>query len=69
MTKTKLTEAGLPEVIERAAGAETQKTELKYDAYGDVAEVVDPLGNKTKYTYDAHGDKEIEKDAEGGERK
>lgn len=68
-TKLKLTEAGLPEVVERPAGAETQKTELKYDAYGDVTEVVDPLGNKTKYTYDAHGDKEIEKDAEGGERK
>ncbi len=68
-TKTKLTEAGLPEVIERPAGAETQKTEYKYDAYGDVTEVTDPLGNKTKYTYDAHGDKETEKDAEGNERK
>ena len=69
VTKTKLTEAGLPEVVERPAGGETQKTEYKYDAYGDVTEVVDPLGNKTKYTYDAHGDKEIEKDAEGNERK
>jgi RHS repeat-associated protein len=68
-TKTKLTEAGLPEVIERPAGAETQKTEYKYDAYGDVTEIIDPLGNKTKYTYDAHGDKETEKDAEGNERK
>lgn len=68
-TKTKLTEAGEPEVVERPAGSETQKTEYKYDAYGDVTEVIDPLGNKTKYTYNAHGDKETEKDAEGAERK
>jgi RHS repeat-associated protein len=68
-TKTKLTGAGLPEVVERPAGSETQKTEYKYDAYGDVTEVIDPLGNKTKYSYDAHGDKEAEKDAEGNERK
>jgi RHS repeat-associated protein len=69
VTKTKLTEAGLPEVVERPAGAETQKTEYKYDAYGDITEVIDPLGNKTKSTYDSHGDKETEKDAEGNERK
>jgi RHS repeat-associated protein len=68
-TKTKLTEAGQPKVIERPAGAETQKTEYKYDAYGDVTEVIDPLGNKTKYTYDSYGNKESEKDAEGNERK
>src|SRR4029077_14558364 len=68
-TKIKLTEAGEPEIVERPARSETQKTEYKYDAYGDVTEVVDPLGNKTKYTYDSHGDKEAEKDAEGDERK
>jgi RHS repeat-associated protein len=68
-TKTKLTEAGLPEVIEQPAGAETQKVEYKYDAYGDVTEVIDPRGNKTKYSYDAHGEKEADKDAEGNERK
>jgi RHS repeat-associated protein len=68
-TKYKLTEDGQPEVVERPVGSETQKTEYKYDAYGDVTEVTDPLGNKTKYTYDAHGDKESEKDAEGDERK
>jgi RHS repeat-associated protein len=69
VTKTKLTEAGLPEVVERPAGAETQKTEYKYDGYGDVTEVTDPLGNKATYTYDTHGDKETEKDAESDERK
>jgi RHS repeat-associated protein len=68
-TKTKRTEAGQPEVVERPAGSETQKTEYKYDAYGDVTELIDPLGNKTKYTYDSHGDKETEKDPEGNERK
>jgi RHS repeat-associated protein len=69
VTKVKLTAAGLPEVVERLVGAETQKTELKYDAYGEPTEVTDPLGNKTKYTYSAHGDKETEKDAEGNEHK
>ncbi len=68
-TTIKRTAAGEPEVIERPAGAETQKTEYKYDAYGDVTEVIDPLGNKIKYTYDAHGNKETEKDAESNERK
>jgi RHS repeat-associated protein len=69
VTNTKLTEAGLPEVVERPAGAETQKTKLKYDEYGDVTEATDPLGNKTKYVYDSRGNKESETDAEGGERK
>jgi RHS repeat-associated protein len=68
-TKYKLTEAGQPEVVERPVGSETQKTEYKYDAYGEVTEETDPLGDKAKYTYDAHGDKESEKDAEGDERK
>ena len=68
-TKYKLTEDGQPEVIERPVGSETQKTEYKYDAYGDVTEVTDPHGNKTKYTYDSYGDKESETDAEGDERK
>ncbi|MGN6371736.1 MAG: RHS repeat-associated core domain-containing protein [Solirubrobacteraceae bacterium] len=69
ITTIKRSEAGQPEMVERPIGSETQKTEYKYDAYGDVTEVVDPLGNKTKYTYDAYGDKESEKDAEGNERK
>jgi RHS repeat-associated protein len=69
VTKTKLTEAGLPEVIERPAGAETQKTKYKYAEFGDVTEMVDAFGNKTKYTYDSRGNKETETDAEGGERK
>ncbi len=69
VTKTKLTEAGLPEVVERPAGAETQKTNYKYDEYGQITETLDPLGNKTKYAYDSHGNKEVETDAEGGERK
>ncbi|HEY3760068.1 MAG TPA: RHS repeat-associated core domain-containing protein [Solirubrobacteraceae bacterium] len=60
---------GDPEVIERPIGAETQKTEYKYDAYGELTEVIDPLGNKTKYTYDSHGDRETETDAEGNEHK
>jgi RHS repeat-associated protein len=69
ITKTKLTEMGQPEVVEKPVGAETQKTEYKYDAYGDVTEVIDPLGDKTKYAYDAHGNKESETDAEGDKRK
>jgi RHS repeat-associated protein len=69
VTKFKLTEAGLPKVLERPAGAETQKTEIKYDAYGEPTEAIDPLGNKITFTYNSHGDKELEKDAEGNERK
>jgi RHS repeat-associated protein len=69
ITKTKLTEMGQPEVVERPVGAETQKTEYKYDAYGEITEVIDPLGHKTKYAYDAHGNRESEIDAEGDERK
>jgi RHS repeat-associated protein len=68
-TTYKLTANGQPEVVERPDGAETQETKYKYDAYGDVTEVTDPLGNKTKYTYDSHGDKETETDAEGNEHK
>jgi RHS repeat-associated protein len=68
-TKIKRTETGEPEVIERPVGSETQKTEYKYDAYGDITEVIEPLGHKTKYTYDSHGDKESETDAESNERK
>ena len=33
VAKVKLTEAGLPEVLEQPAGAETQKIEFKYDTY------------------------------------
>lgn len=68
-TKIKRTEAGEPEVVEQPAGSETRNVAYKYDAYGNVTEVTDPLGNKTKYAYDAHSDKESEKDAEGNERK
>jgi RHS repeat-associated protein len=68
-TTIKRNAVGEPEVVERPIGSETQKTEYKYDAYGDLTEVVDPLGHATKYTYDAHGDKESETDAEGNERK
>jgi RHS repeat-associated protein len=68
-TTIKRNEAGEAKVVERPVGAETQKTEYKYSAEGDLTEVTDPLGNKTKYTYNAHGDKETERDAEGNERK
>jgi RHS repeat-associated protein len=69
LTKIKLTAAGLPEIVERPAGAETQKTEFKYDVYGEPTEIIDPLANKTTYTYGTHGDMETETDAEGAERK
>ena len=68
-TTYKLNSNGLPEVVERPIGSETQKTEYKYDAKGDLEEVIPPLKHATKYTYDAAGDKEIETDPEGDERK
>lgn len=68
-TTYKLNANGLPEAIERPVGSETQKTEYKYDAKGDLEEKTDPLGHKTKYAYDAAGDKEKETDPEGDERK
>ena len=68
-TTIKLSASGLPEAIERPIGAETQKTEYKYNAKGDLTETIDPLKHTTKYTYDAAGDKETEVDPEGNERK
>lgn len=69
VTTTTVTKAGNPEVVARPVGSETQQTKYTYDAYGDVAEVTDPLGGHTKYTYDAYGDKEMETDPEGNIRK
>jgi RHS repeat-associated protein len=68
-TTIKLNSKGDAEAIERPAGAETQKTEYKYNENGDLTEVVDPLKHATKYTYDAAGDRETETDPESGERK
>jgi RHS repeat-associated protein len=68
-TTIKLNEHGEPEVIERPVGSESQKTEYRYDAKGDLTEVIEPLGHARKYTYDAAGDKETETDPEGNERK
>lgn len=68
-TTIKLNGNGNPEVIERPIGAETQKTEYKYNEKQDLTETVDPLKHATKYTYDAAGDKETETDPEGNERK
>jgi len=68
-TTIKRTAAGEPEVIERPIGAETQKTEYKYNEKGDLTEVLDPLKHATKYTYDVAGDRETETDPEGDERK
>jgi RHS repeat-associated protein len=68
-TTIKLSASGLPEVIERPIGAETQKSEYKYNAKGDVEEEVDPLKQAIKYTYDTAGDKKTEVDPEGNERK
>jgi RHS repeat-associated protein len=69
-TTIKLNSKGNPEAIERPIGAETQKTEYKYnETNGDLTEVVDPLKHATKYGYDAAGDKETETDPEKNERK
>jgi RHS repeat-associated protein len=68
-TTIKRDESGNPEVIERPVGSETQKAKYKYDASGDLTEVIDPLGHVTQYTYDTEGNRATKKDAEGNERK
>jgi RHS repeat-associated protein len=60
---------GEPEVVSRPApGATTQSTHYKYDAYGDLESVEDPLKRVTKYEYDGYGDRSAETDPEGNER-
>jgi RHS repeat-associated protein len=60
---------GNPEVIERPApGEKTQATRYKYDAYGDLESVSNPLEHTTKYEYDAYGDLVAEVDPEGNKR-
>ncbi len=59
---------GDPETIERSIGGETQKTTYKYDSYGDVESMTDPLEHTWKYTYDSYGDRVSETDPEGDKR-
>ena len=60
---------GDPETIERLEpGSETQKTTYKYDSYGDVESMTDPLEHTWKYTYDSDGDRVSETDPEGDKR-
>lgn len=60
---------GNAEVIERPAPAsKTQLTKYKYDAFGDLEAVTDPLERTTKYEYDSQGDRAAEIDAEGNKR-
>jgi RHS repeat-associated protein len=68
-TKITRNEHGEPEVTERTIGTETQKTEYKYGAHGELTETKDPLSHVTKFTYDADGNKEKEIDPESDERK
>jgi RHS repeat-associated protein len=44
-------------VSDATGGDPSRTTTDTYDAYGDLASVTDPLGNKTTYTYDALGDR------------
>jgi RHS repeat-associated protein len=68
-TTIKRNGAGDPEVIERPApGSTTQKTTYKYDSYGDVESMTDPLEHTWKYEYDSYGDRTAEIDPEGNKR-
>jgi RHS repeat-associated protein len=60
---------GNPETISRPApGEKTQVTTYKYDSYGDLTSVTDPLERTTKYEYDSYGDRIAEIDPEGDKR-
>jgi RHS repeat-associated protein len=68
-TTIKRNSAGDPEVIERPApGSSTQKTTYKYDSYGDVESMTNPLEHTWKYGYDSYGDRTSETDPEGNKR-
>jgi RHS repeat-associated protein len=68
-TTIKRNSDGDPEVIERPApGSTTQKTTYKYDSYGDVESMTDPLEHTWKYEYDSYGDRTAETDPEGNKR-
>jgi RHS repeat-associated protein len=68
-TIKRTTSSGEPEVVERPVGSETQKTEDKYNATGDLSEVIDPLKHVTAFTYDTYGDVASETDPEKNVRK
>ncbi|HXB65962.1 MAG TPA: RHS repeat-associated core domain-containing protein [Solirubrobacteraceae bacterium] len=60
---------GNPEVIERPApGGLTQKTTYKYNTYGDVESMTNPLEQTWKYEYDSYGDRTAEIDPIGNKR-
>lgn len=68
-TTIKRNSAGDPEAIERPApGSTMQKTTYKYDSYGDVESMTDPLEHTWEYEYDAYGDRKNETDSEGNKR-
>jgi RHS repeat-associated protein len=69
VTTIKRTSSGEPEVVERPAGTETEKTEYKYNSTGDLKELIDPLKHATTFTYDTHGDPASETDPEKDETK
>jgi RHS repeat-associated protein len=60
---------GNPESISRPApGGKTQTTKYKYDTYGDLESVTNPLEQTWKYEYDSYGDRKAETDPEGNKR-
>jgi RHS repeat-associated protein len=68
-TTIKRNEHGNPETVSRPApGETTQTTKYKYDAYGDVESVTEPLERTWKYEYDTYGDRKAETDPEGNKR-
>jgi YD repeat-containing protein len=60
---------GNPEVIERPSpGGTTQKTTYKFDTYGDLESMTNPLEQTWKYEYESYGDRKAEVDPEGNKR-
>ncbi len=51
-----------------APGEMTQTTKYKYDAYGDLESMTDPLSHEWKYEYNTYGDRTAEIDPEGNKR-
>jgi YD repeat-containing protein len=60
---------GNPESITRSGtGVSNETTKYKYDSYGDLESVTNPLEHTTSYEYDTYGDKTAEIDPEGDKR-